>query len=72
MESGGTHSEGVLARAWRWLKNHIVVEVPAHSAVCEFDCRKQQCRFDEWATCERRLSHFAADVIPEKRGDDRP
>jgi len=45
---------------WRlWLKGQIVRDVPPKDALCEFDCRKTQCRFDEWAHCENRLSYLA-------------
>jgi hypothetical protein len=38
-----------------WLKGQIVQEVPEDVALCEFDCRKGQCRMGEWESCERRL-----------------
>jgi hypothetical protein len=40
-------------------KGQIVGDVPPELAVCEYDCRKLQCRFDEWAHCEKRLSYLA-------------
>ena len=40
---------------FRQAKRMAVEEVPDTLALCEFDCHKTQCRFDEWATCERRL-----------------
>ena len=61
-------SQGFFARLYRWLKGHIVVEVPAESAVCEFDCRKEQCRYDDWATCQRRLSHMG-ELLPKPDRD---
>jgi hypothetical protein len=42
-----------------WLKSQIVSDVPPELALCEFGCRKTQCRFDEWAHCEKRLSYLA-------------
>lgn len=63
---------GFLARMWRWLKGQLVGEVPAEIAVCEFDCRKQQCTQGEWENCERRLSHAANTLAPEKRAGREP
>jgi len=64
-------SQDFFARLWRWLKNQLVVEVPAESAVCEFDCRKEQCRYDEWATCQRRLSYMTGEYPPKQGRSDR-
>ena len=63
---------GFFARVRRWFMRQIVEEVPAESAVCEFDCRKQQCRFEEWATCERRLAYAERDQLPNKSQDKNP
>jgi len=41
---------------WGWVKDQIVQLVPKDIAVCEFDCRKEQCTWAEWKTCGRRLS----------------
>ena len=41
--------------AKRWLEDQIVEEVPDGVALCEFGCRKLQCRMGEWEHCERRL-----------------
>lgn len=49
---------------WRWVKGQWVAEVPDDIAVCEFDCRKSQCFFDEWACCGRRISKSAAELMP--------
>lgn len=46
--------ESVFRRVRRWLHGQVVKEVPEDIAVCEFDCRKGQCRMGEWSTCERR------------------
>lgn len=37
------------------IKKPIVEAVPNDIALCEFDCRKTQCHFDEWENCGRRL-----------------
>ena len=42
-------------RAGRWLKDRLVEDVPDSLALCEFGCRKPECRAGEWAQCERRL-----------------
>ena len=46
-----------LSRFGRWLLNAIVQDVPDEIASCEFDCRKGQCRHEEWSTCTRRLEN---------------
>ncbi len=55
---------GRFARAWHWLKDQWVREVPPDLALCEFDCRKLQCMEGEWASCERRLSHANGELMP--------
>jgi hypothetical protein len=42
-----------------WLESQIVGAVPAEDELCEFGCRKTECRFDEWVHCEKRLSYLA-------------
>jgi hypothetical protein len=37
-----------------WLRRQIVQPVPPDIAMCEFGCRKPQCRTGEWEACERR------------------
>jgi hypothetical protein len=50
-----TKVKRVARRAKRWLKDRIVEDVPDRLALCEFGCRKQQCRMGEWEGCKRRL-----------------
>jgi hypothetical protein len=57
-------TSGFFARALRWLKDQIVREVPPEDALCEFDCRKAQCLYGEWAACERRLTRAAGEFMP--------
>ena len=40
------------------LRQRVVEEVPEDIVLCEFDCRKTQCLFEEWEHCERRLRHL--------------
>jgi hypothetical protein len=40
------------------LKAQLVQDVPRGDALCEFDCRKRQCKMGEWQTCERRLRYL--------------
>jgi len=54
------------------LKNEIVGNVPPETAVCEFDCRKQECRYGEWATCDRRLTRAAGELMPGPRNEPKP
>jgi hypothetical protein len=41
------------------LKNEIVRDVPPEYALCEFECRKTQCQFNDWLHCANRLSYLA-------------
>ena len=43
-------------RGVAWLQGHVVSEVSEHSAVCEFDCSKVECRQSHWDHCTRRLA----------------
>jgi len=54
----------LLRERWQWLKGPWIGEVPEDDALCEFDCRKNQCRHDEWASCERRISKAAGELMP--------
>jgi hypothetical protein len=45
----------VARNAKSWLRAQIVEDVPDSLALCEFGCRKQQCRIGEWERCKRRL-----------------
>jgi hypothetical protein len=72
MPSTDLSSRGIFAKAWQWFKNQIVADVPPETAVCEFDCRKQECKQDDWAKCERRLSHAAGELPPSHPRDAKP
>jgi hypothetical protein len=72
MMATGSPSTGFFSQAWRWFKDQIVREVPPEDALCEFDCRKPQCTADQWASCERRLSHAAGELMPEQQGAPKP
>jgi len=49
---------------WQRFRKQWVEEVPEDIAICEFDCRKGQCLYDEWATCERRISKAGGELMP--------
>ena len=61
---------------WQWLKDQIAQDVPEANGLCEYDCRKQQCAEEEWATCERRIHKAAGELWPESspapRGERKP
>jgi hypothetical protein len=59
MVLGKTFDGGFFARILCWLKGQIISDVPAKDAVCEFECRKRQCSYGEWADCSRRLKYIA-------------
>jgi hypothetical protein len=52
-----------LRRMWRRLLNDLAQDVPEAIAVCEFDCRKEQCTGNEWAKCERRLKEASGELM---------
>lgn len=52
-------------KLWQLMKNQIAQDVPASDELCEFDCRKQHCTDEEWATCERRIGRAAGELFPE-------
>ena len=64
--TGGT----IFHRMWQFVKRQVVDEAPADLAVCEFDCRKEQCLQSEWETCERRISKGAGELLPDARSDN--
>ena len=49
----------------RWMHNQLVQPVDESSALCEFDCRNNECTFGEWAACERRLRRAEGELMPE-------
>jgi len=65
-------SENSVKRAWRWVKDQIVQDVPEDSALCAFDCSKDQCTLEEWETCERRLTNAAGELMPEEDASEKP
>ena len=34
--------------------SRLICEVPPEVAACEFDCRRTDCRQDEWVSCPNR------------------
>jgi len=55
-----------LSRLWRRFKLQWSEPVPEDIAVCEFDCRKSQCSYGEWASCDRRISGAAGELMPPR------
>ena len=44
---------------WRiWLNRQIIGDVLPEDALCEFDCRKAECQFHDWAHCKNRLAYL--------------
>lgn len=45
-------------RIVRWFNGKVlsrfIVEVPPDMAACEFECRRTDCRQEEWAACPNR------------------
>jgi hypothetical protein len=61
----------VRRKVWQWLKDQIARDVPEEDALCEYDCRAQQCAQEEWGTCERRIHRAAGELWPESSGEPR-
>jgi hypothetical protein len=56
----------LLRRIWDWVAGQFISEVPEDEALCEFDCRKPQCREGEWESCVRRLQRAAGELMPAR------
>jgi len=54
-------------KMWGWAAEKVIREVPQDEALCEFDCRKPQCKAGEWESCNRRLQRAAGELMPSKR-----
>ena len=68
---GGGSMRALLARhvssLGQWISNRLIEKVPEDLAECEFECRRLECREDEWTTCKKRLR--AIDPTREGRPD---
>jgi len=51
-----------------WLRG-LTGDVPARDAVCEFRCRKVQCRHGEWERCDFRLRGGLPVDLPDASGE---
>jgi len=49
-----------------WVQGQFVRKVPEEVALCEFDCRKPQCKEGEWDACARRMQRAAGELMPGK------
>jgi hypothetical protein len=47
-----------------WLKRELLADVPEEPAVCEFECRRIDCRYKEHLDCRRRVSPPAVSLMP--------
>jgi hypothetical protein len=70
MATNPKNAPGRLRQLWEWLLGQWVAPVPADIALCEFECRKDQCLYDEWASCERRISKAGVEPTPADFGGD--
>jgi hypothetical protein len=64
MSRDSAKSNRAFRGVWQWVKEQITQDVPNDVALCEFDCRKQQCTAKEWETCERRISKAVGELSP--------
>ena len=65
MSKDSAKRDRTFSRVWQWVKDQIAKDVPDEVALCEFDCRKQQCTVDEWERCERRITKAAGELSPQ-------
>lgn len=65
----GSKPASFFRRLRRWVTNQVIQEIPGDIALCEFDCRKEQCTIEEWATCERRISGASGELKPPTTAD---
>ena len=56
----------LLRKIWDWVAGQFIGEVPEDDALCEYDCRKPQCREGEWESCARRLRRAAGELMPAR------
>lgn len=61
------HPGSSLRRFFQWVRKQIVQDVPEDAALCEFDCRKEQCTQGEWESCERRLKRAEGELMPSSK-----
>ena len=65
MTDVGKKAPGWWARFIPWVKGQWVREVPDEIALCEFDCRENQCLEGEWVSCQRRITRAAGELMPD-------
>ncbi len=51
----------------RWISGQLVQPIEENNALCEFDCRNNDCTVGEWLTCERRLHRGEGELMPEDK-----
>jgi hypothetical protein len=59
-----TKKKNALTRLWGWVKDEFIQDVPEETAICAFDCAKEQCTREEWEACDRRLQKGAGQLMP--------
>jgi hypothetical protein len=60
--------QGSLIRGFfHWVRLQIIQDVPKEAALCELDCRKDQCSQGEWEACERRLNRAEGELMPSPK-----
>jgi hypothetical protein len=52
-----------LAKFAAWLKKDWIADVPPELAVCEFECRRNECLYEDWVCCQRRTSGLAKQLL---------
>ena len=59
-----TEGKGFLKSLGAWVKGEIVQDVPEDSALCEFDCQRDQCTHEEWDNYDRRKRAARGEIMP--------
>jgi hypothetical protein len=52
----------------RWVAEQIIQDVPEDIALCNMDCKKEQCTHEEWEHCDRRIHKAAGEFMPGDAG----
>ena len=47
----------MIRRLQAFWQKHILGPVPTALEYCEYECRKDTCSLENWATCENRLKY---------------
>jgi|SRR5690348_12901673 len=56
-----------IRQLWRRFgTRQLIGDIPDDIALCEFDCHRGHCSYGEWASCARRISNAAGELMPDR------